>query len=132
MNKENTNRLTKEFPDLYSDVNKSPIAGLMCFGFECGDGWFELIYKLSKEISKCDPTVRAIQVKEKYGTLRFYVWGGEDEIYELIEQAKLKSAKTCEVCGMPGSLRGKSWLVTLCENCWRREEGRSITTWMAS
>lgn len=48
------------------------------FGIEAGDGWYQLIYDLCKEISdvlsKADQPVVLIidQIKEKFGKLRFY------------------------------------------------------------
>ena len=43
MNTENTKKLIEAFPALYRGYKKSPRESLMCFGFECGDGWFDLI-----------------------------------------------------------------------------------------
>ena len=49
--------------------------------FQCGDGWMELVYSLSRAITdhaqRAGLDILAVQVKEKFGTLRFYVYGGE-------------------------------------------------------
>ncbi len=50
-------------------------------------------------------------------SLRFYTDRANDEAMRLILKAEKKSLKTCEVCGKPGSLRGKQWLKTLCDDC---------------
>jgi hypothetical protein len=108
----------------------------MAFGFECGDGWFELLKEASIAIeaeinrieaqmtpeelkqAKEDCTdIKASQIKEKFGNLRFYLWGGNETIDKIIEEAEAKSAKTCEVCGKPGKLSGKGWYSTLCGDC---------------
>lgn len=116
MNKENSQYLVENFPNLYQDCGRSPRESNMAFGFECGDGWFELLKELSEKIESQD--VVASQVKEKFGTLRFYLRGGAtDEVWDLIDEAEKKSEKICEVCGKPGSLRGKSWVQTLCDEC---------------
>lgn len=60
---------------------------------------------------------RAIQVKEKFGGLRFYMAHGNDEIYNLIEEAESLSYKTCEGCGAPGKARPGSWVKVLCGVC---------------
>lgn len=61
---------------------------------------------------------RASQVKEKYGTLSFYMTHGTDEIFDLIGDAERKSAKVCEDCGKKGKLRtDRSWIKTLCSKC---------------
>jgi len=57
----------------------------------------------------------ATQVKEKYGTLRFYYEGGDDFIDGLSQMAEAMSAVTCEVCGSPGKTLGGGWIRTLCK-----------------
>jgi hypothetical protein len=57
----------------------------------------------------------AVQVKEKYGTLRFYYDGGDLYIDGLANMAESISAVTCEVCGNPGKLVGGGWVRTLCK-----------------
>lgn len=119
MNEENTNRLLWDFPGLY-DFYYSEVAQPypMTFGFECGDGWFNLIYELSEKLSK-DPMVKAVQVKEKFGGLRFYVNTATEEQWDYINKAEEESFRVCEVCGKPGIVRGGIWLKTLCEECVR-------------
>ena len=60
------------------------------------------------------PQVVATQVKEKYGTLRFYYDGGDDTIDGMVRMAEAMSAVTCEVCGAPGKTLGGGWIRTLC------------------
>lgn len=75
-----------------------------------------------KQIGVADMAVIAEQVKEKFGTLRFY-WRGEglpesahDEIHGAIGMAELLSSVTCEECGAPGERRGPGWLSTRCDS----------------
>lgn len=117
MNAENTQYLVEHFPNLYADCGRSPKESCMAFGFECGDGWFELLKELSERLEPEAGAVAA-QVKEKFGTLRFYLRGGAtDAAWGAIDEAEAKSGETCESCGKPGSLRGKSWVQTLCDGC---------------
>lgn len=52
----------------------------MCWGWECGKGWHEILKRLSCELEalnllyydKYKVRIQADQVKEKFGTLRFY------------------------------------------------------------
>lgn len=60
------------------------------------------------------PQIIATQVKEKFGTLRFYYDGGDDFIHGLSTMAESMSAVTCEVCGNPGKTIGGGWVRTLC------------------
>jgi hypothetical protein len=115
MNTENTTYLIEHFPTLYRGVTKPPKESLMCFYFECGDGWFELIKELSEKLEPLG--VEAIQVKEKWGGLRFYISGGTPDAWDLIEAAEAASETICEQCGAPGELRGKFWIQTLCDTC---------------
>jgi hypothetical protein len=62
------------------------------------------------------PQVVATQVKEKYGTLRFYYAGGDDMIDGMVSMAEAMSERTCETCGAPGKLRTDGWLKTLCDH----------------
>ena len=121
MRKEIEMRLVKEFPKLYRDYGGDPKKTCMAWGFATGDGWFELIYGLSMSLKELSPNARALQVKEKLGTLRFYVEGlGKDRgrIQELIHRAEDASAKICEECGKPGKRKTKAgWISTLCKKC---------------
>lgn len=64
-----------------------------------------------------DTRLKAVQVKSKYGSLRFYVSGGvehEAEVSALIREAEMESTATCEECGDPGKLYTGGWWRTLC------------------
>ncbi|TPG50759.1 hypothetical protein EAH75_04835 [Rhodanobacter glycinis] len=91
------------------------------WGFECGDGWTDLIHRLSQAISTHIESIGldivATQVKEKFGTLRFYVDGGDEEVFRLIDAAEQESATICELCGAPGALVMKGWCSTRCSSC---------------
>lgn len=72
MNLENTQKLLTTYPLLYRELRE--------WGFECGDGWFDLVWQLSAEIElaaylegipknpEAWPSVRIL--KQKFGTLR--------------------------------------------------------------
>ena len=47
--------------------------------------------------------VKAVQVKEKFGTLRFYIDGGDEEVYGMIKMAECMSRNVCEITGDIGS-----------------------------
>jgi hypothetical protein len=70
--------------------------------------------------------VEASQVKEKFGTIRFYIGPVEskydDRVYEWIDQAEEQSSKTCEHCGAPGKERSGGWILTLCDDCQKKRD----------
>ena len=116
MNREHTEYLIKTYPDLYAGCFEPPSKSNMAFGFECGDGWFNIIKDLSEKLEPMG--VIASQIKEKWGSLRFYVYQGTDEAWDLIDVAEELAEKTCEECGKPGKLRSDhGWLTTQCEGC---------------
>lgn len=61
------------------------------------------------------PTI--LQVKEKFGGLRFYVRGGSARIDAGIGIICGLSERICENCGAPGTQRNTGWVKTLCDNC---------------
>lgn len=125
MTKEHEEHLFNEYPLLYAGRGLPPTQSLLCFGMECGDGWFDLIDKLSAKIeaynNKLDNLqglVQALQVKQKYGTLRFYVNGAPEEVFNWIHEAEDASGTICEQCSAPGeSMTINGWVFTLCPEC---------------
>lgn len=126
MDIEKTNKLWEAFPHLYQGKDMGIRASLIPFGFECGDGWFDLLWDLSKKLTELIEAlpeserehIYASQVKEKYGELCFYMTTATNEMWDLIEEAEKKSTTICDICGMPGKLREYSgWYSTKCETC---------------
>jgi hypothetical protein len=122
MNAENTKALVKSFPVLYCGADRPRSTdSAPRFFFECKDGWFNLIFRLSEKLERSarrcgaapDSTdwPRALQVKEKYGTLRFYAMPATDEFSRLIDEAEKQSARICELCGGAGEAPRKGTLV---------------------
>jgi hypothetical protein len=52
VNQELTLRLVKRFPVLYQDYRSPMTQTAMCWGFDHGDGWFEIIWQLSLAIEE--------------------------------------------------------------------------------
>lgn len=160
MKRELENKLAEEFPfmlrkhSLAEQRNLGYISDLYgAFGCDCADGWYELIRSLCREITETyekhgrKPDIIIDQVKEKYGTLRFYYHIEEDdtqihaidimsvdslriknekkplyeEIDELVEKYEKMSATVCEECGRTGKLRlDLGWILTLCDDCYSK------------
>lgn len=92
----------------------------MAFGIQCGDGWYELIRSLCKEIQeyseRTGEQVVAIQVKEKFGGLRVYTSDYSDELRAILSKYERQSFSVCEVTGEPGVLCVNGiWYRTLSE-----------------
>lgn len=87
------------------------------------DGWEDLLLRACRRIRRAllgGGSFRATQLKEKFGTLRFYFDANLappsiDVVREAIDLAEARSACTCEICGDEGRLRAGGWLKTLCD-----------------
>lgn len=128
--------LYRDFPKLYRQHSLPMNQTCMCWGFECDDGWEPLIRSLSEKLEGINQLlpdeqyIEATQVKEKYGTLRFYTRGNIQSVgvYNLIEdgvsEAERQSAITCESCGKKGKNRSvNGWWATTCIKCYRKRPG---------
>ena len=98
----------------------------MCWGFSCGDGWEPLIRRLSEKLEPLG--VEVSQVKEKFGGLRFYLAGTEagvdmEAVDRAVRDAEEEADVTCERCGQPGTLGGKSWVSVQCDPCRAKPRG---------
>lgn len=100
-------------------------------GFSCGPGWYPILEKLCANIqSHIDwkneqfekygreaavLQVVAVQIKEKFGGLRFYYNGGDDNVRGMVRMAEAWADSSCEDCGAPGQRRNGGWIRTLCD-----------------
>jgi hypothetical protein len=76
------------------------------------------IKREEREVPELVEQVVAKQIKEKFGTLRFYYDGGDDYIRGLESMAASMTSRTCEECGSPGTSRStkkQRWLLVLCD-----------------
>ena len=129
------------------------------FGCECSNGWFNLLDEMCAKINdayieeKMKPDIIIDQIKEKYGTLRFYYhFDGNDpfinafdaigagtlrikpkgdkpvyeKISEIVSWGEEQSGHICEICGKPGELRNNGWLMLRCDECWKKQNKHRI------
>jgi hypothetical protein len=68
-----------------------------------------------REVPDVCPQVVAVQVKEKFGELRFYYDGGDSTIDGMVQMAEAMSYVTCEECGSPGKSSRDGWIRVLCD-----------------
>ena len=118
-------QLCERYPKMMVNRNRSMMETTMYWGFECGDGWFDILDQLMGNIQhhidwrnrkgEVVAQVTVDQVKEKFGTLRFYYTGGDDYVRGLVSMAESMSGVTCETCGNPGKSTGGGWIKTVCE-----------------
>ena len=79
-----------------------------------GAGWHGLVEELFDLSQK--EKFEVIQVKEKFGMLRIYLQGANEEMYKKIETLERRSSTMCEVCGEKGKgISVGGWRKTRCE-----------------
>ena len=128
MKKELEAKLIERFPQYFVDMYGDPSKTCMACGCECGDGWFDLIFKLCEDIEKLNAlNFKAEQIKEKFGGLRFYYCGGVEDtskkyiftdVRQLVSKAEDDSYETCECCGSKENVTSEgNWITTLCDKC---------------
>jgi hypothetical protein len=124
-----------ELIEAYPRLFKAPAAGPEAArGYpSCQEGWRDLLERACARIQAAveagGGTFTASQIKEKFGTLRFYWRGGVSnraEVEEAIDLAEARSACTCEVCGEEGRLHrsGGTWMT----RCPAHAQGIAVQT----
>ncbi len=111
-------RMEEKYPKMFAE----PYGG-----FAVGTGWWPIIESLCANIQshtdwwnknrETRPVVEQVvveQIKEKFGGLRFYYTGGDDQISGMVRMAEAWADHSCEECGAPGTSGGKGWIKTLC------------------
>jgi len=110
--------LIVKYPDLF-DKDES---GFDYINFYFPKGWKTIVFTLCSCINgytKRYPGIKVTveQIKEKFGGLRFYYSGGDDNIRGMVYLAEELSYTVCEVTGNPGKLcRSGAWFKTLSED----------------
>lgn len=96
--------------------------------FEINKGWNELVEEITSKIevinNKYSPSsyIRAVQVKQKFGGLRYYISIEDVEeqdvkyVYDIIAEAEKRSFTICEYCGSTAKIsKHRTYVETLCD-----------------
>ena len=119
MDKKLEKKLMEEFPTFFKDMYGDMTKTCMHWGCAHGDGWFKILHEACKKIAKLDKgTFYFEQIKEKFGGLKLYCAGGNDEIYKITDAAEKESYETCEHCGTKKDVTTEGgWILILCKTC---------------
>ena len=96
------------------------------FGIECGEGWkgiYQPIIDYIEDYNKDkegEDKIEIYQIKEKLGTLSFYVSKKTDELRKMIEDAEAESYHVCEICGrhINKQIVEHHWVYGMCRECY--------------
>lgn len=58
---------------------------------------------------------RITQIKEKWGYLHWYDFGGSSETFQILQKYEHISYKTCKVCGKPATKLSGGWICPYCD-----------------
>ena len=90
------------------------------------DGWrksfgLDMCKEIKEELLKYNALddYRITQIKEKYGSLRWYDTGypKDSKIGDIIEKYEKLSEEVCINCGKPAKYYTKGWISFICEDC---------------
>lgn len=116
----NVNQIRNEFITITNN-NLDEVEPINLFGVEHREGWDKLLIPIFEYIEKYnsehEDVIDILQIKEKFGGLRFYTNKYTPDLRNLISTAEELSFKTCEICGKPGETSGTGWISTLCKEC---------------
>lgn len=139
MSPEVTKELIEIAGPIFPPLPIDPRQNLMCFGFDCGDGWKKILHECFAALRVLKehgiaPNLGLMQVKEKFGTLRVYLYGEDpyEIAFAVASHAEHRSSNTCEDCGDYGTRRGGGWIRTLCDKCCGVEEDQEDSDESAS
>lgn len=102
------------------EIHERVQKGMGCWS-GIGNGRYNLVRELDAKIAKIYPNYVVDQIKEKFGSLRYYIGAVPEEhckeIYALINEAEAKSLKICEICGQSGNnIVINGWMIIIrCE-----------------
>ena len=111
MDSQKTNELYEKFPHLYRERTAPLESSKMAWGFQCEDGWYKIIYEMSKKINKTSvegefaPAITEVS-RNKDGTLYVEARNLTPPVADIITTATEQSRLTCEFCAYtPAFLR---------------------------
>ncbi len=120
--------LMRRYPQIFGPGPWHIDDTMLGWGLTIGDGWVPLLERLCAGLSLVIAgddlaEFRALQVKEKFGSLRFYARGGNERTSALIDGAVYASERICEGCGIPSKIRSRrGWYTTICDACVERQK----------
>lgn len=126
------NKLITKYPKIFADYEGNP--GRV--NWSCPEGWMEIVDDMCHSIQshidhinkwhEKDPITNpdsvhqltCMQIKEKFGGLRFYTNGGDDYCKGIISFVENMSYNICESCGSNQNIGyTKGWISTVCSEC---------------
>lgn len=109
-----SDKVAEDYDYTYTELIEMPDGWLIAFGNN-------LLKELKDELIKlnCLDDYRVIQIKEKYGELRWYGSFYTDTAEKYCDISRL----VCQYCGKQAKIVTKGWVSYLCEDCYSEVSG---------
>ena len=113
-----TNEVSDDYDYSYTEIDAMPLGWKKAFGLQmCED--------IKKVLQKGDgllESYRILQIKEKYGSLRWYDNFTTEELNKVINKYEELSMRTCIDCGEPATKISMGWISPYCDSCTKKLE----------
>lgn len=107
-----TDEISKNFDYSYTELDSMPDGWRKAFGLQMCEELKQALLKINKV-----EEFRIVQIKEKFGELRFYTNWTTDDIEAIINKYTKLSRKTCIICGKPATVITTGWISPFCNSC---------------
>jgi hypothetical protein len=136
-----TEELIAKYPKIFQDYEGNPgrvnwhgvpDAWLPIVDKLCGamQNYIDNVTRYTKDGPVKPEQVTCVQMKEKFGGLRFYTNGHDDQVDGMITMAEYLCDNTCQDCGSEQDLGMTSgWVSVLCRNCVIANGDRAMNAW---
>ena len=106
----------------YTELDSMPDGWRIAFGEQ-------MCEEIREELVKANylDEYRIMQIKEKFGVLRWYDFGSTEKILrEIIPKYERISARTCINCGTPATKISTEWISPWCDCCAEKIQDRFV------
>lgn len=108
-----TGKVSDSYDYSYTELDAMPKGWKIAFGKQ-------ICEEIREELIRANylDKYRISQIKEKYGSLRWYDFGATEKILkEIIPKYERLSERTCIKCGKPATKISLGWVSPWCDNC---------------
>jgi hypothetical protein len=148
--------MCEKYPNQFAQRHKPKQVTCMCWGFRIGKGWYPILDELCNQLDHIEKASGLIteftQIKEKFGTVRFY-WDCKASeaivksptstthtyistwcniIGDIVSAAERRTYNTCAECGEDyyhERIVVGGWYYDLCEKCFPNVHPERVEAW---
>jgi hypothetical protein len=103
-----TGKASEDYDYSYTELDSMPNGWRKAFGLE-------MCEEIKEALADYLYEYRITDIKEKYGSLRWYDAGAPEAVYNIISKYQKISAVTCISCGEPATKITEGWISPYCD-----------------